>query len=310
MSDVDRNLAALAMSQHGVFTRAQARAAGLTSSAMSKRIARSDLIVVGATTLRLPGQGPTWYGNLTAGLLELGPEALVSGAAAAQLHGLDGFDDDEIEFLVPRSLRGRQTVGRVRSSEHITRVDATMVDGFRCTSATRTVVEILRTGTADEAARALDSASRKRLTAHSVVRRRLDDLGTRGRGGAAAFEQLGRSGTVESWLERRFIDVLQRAGMPLPVVQQRHELAGAGVARVDFEYPLWGIVVEVGGRRGYLSYEERQRQERRRNALQLTGRTIYFFTRDDVVDDEPYVLATLTEALGTEPTTHDRPNTA
>lgn len=82
------------------------------------------------------------------------------------------------------------------------------------------------------------------------------------------------------------------------------------VARVDFEYPLWGIVIEVGGRRGYLSLDERQRQEHRRNALQLAGRTIYFFTRDDVVHDEPYVLRTIARALGTQPTRDDRQDTA
>ena len=57
------------------------------------------------------------------------------------------------------------------------------------------------------------------------------------------------------------------------------------------------LVVEVGGRRGYFSADERQRQERRRNELQLRGKTVYFFTRHDVFDRPDYVLSTLHAAV-------------
>lgn len=208
MKDIDRVLADLAATQHGVLSRSQARAAGLSASALSRRVSRGDLIAVGPASLRLPGRALGWRGKLSAGLLDLGPGALVSGAAAAQLFGLDGFDGDRLGFLVPRELRNRTTSGRVTSSSDINRLDRVVVDGLPCTSPTRTVIELLRSGPIDEASLALDSACRKRLTAHSVVRRRLSELGTRGRAGVAAFDELTRAGSVESWLERRFVDVL------------------------------------------------------------------------------------------------------
>lgn len=307
MSEIDGHLSKLAEQQHGVFTRRQVRDAGLSPSAISKRVSRGDLIAVGSATLRLAGHVPSWRGLLTAGLLELGPTALVSGAAAAQLHELDGFDGDEVEFLVPRNLRGRKTVGRVRTTDEISRADRVIFDGLATTSPTRTVVEVLRNGESDPAGRALDSACRMRLTAHAVVRRRLDELGRPGRGGAALFDRLTRIGTVESWLERRFLALIARHGLPTPSLQQRYRLPDIGVARVDFEYSMWGLVIEVGGSRGYLSLDERKRQERRRNSLQLDGKTIYFFTRDDVVHDEAYVVRTIGAALNgadTERRTH------
>ena len=55
------------------------------------------------------------------------------------------------------------------------------------------------------------------------------------------------------------------------------------IARVDFDFSPLPIMVEVGGKRGYMSSSERQRQERRRNELQLLGKVIYFFTTEDVV---------------------------
>ena len=52
------------------------------------------------------------------------------------------------------------------------------------------------------------------------------------------------------------------------------------------------MVAEVGGRRGYLSADDRRRQEHRRNELQLIGKIVYFFTTEDVVETPAYVIAT------------------
>ena len=57
------------------------------------------------------------------------------------------------------------------------------------------------------------------------------------------------------------------------------------------------MIAEVGGRRGYMSADERRRQERRRNQLQLMGKVVYFFTTEDVVDAAGYVAATIGAAL-------------
>ena len=305
MKEVDRRVMALAEQQHGVVSRDQVRALGLSSSNLSYRLRQGQLIEFGTSTLRLPGTAPSWYGVLTAGLLDLGPDALITGRAAARLMGLDGFESESAEFLVPRSLRHRTTIGAVSSSSNIRAIDRARVDRFPITSATRTIIELLRTATAEDVGNALDSACRDRLTAIPVVRRRLEELGRPGRAGVAAFEELIRVGVVESWLERRFLEVIRDARLPEPLLQQRSRLEGVGIARVDFEYPLWGVVVEVGGQRGYLSLHERRRQERRRNALQLEGKTIYFFTRNDVVDDPTYVVRTIAAALDTTKVTRE-----
>jgi hypothetical protein len=307
VKEVDRRLGELARRQHGAFSRAQARAAGLSSSALYRRIARDQILVCGTAALHLPGTVLTWHGELQAGLLDLGPGARVSGRAAAQLLELDGFNGNWFEYLVPRSQRDRKANGLVHSTCSITALDCCTIDGLPCVSATRDVVELLAHASLREAGNALDSACRKHLTAQSVVRRRLEELGRQGRRGVAIFEQLMKAGAVESWLERRFLDVIRRAGLPVPMLQQRYELADVGIARVDFEYPLWSIVVEVGGQRGYLSLDERRRQERRRNALQLEGKTIYFFTREDVERDPGYVVRTLTAALTGGDCTRSRP---
>ena len=297
MKDADHRVAQLAQRQHGVFSRRQALAAGLSPSALSRRVASGRYVVAGPSSLRLTGPALTYRGELSAGLLDLGPLALITGHAAAHLLGLDGFQEGPLEFLVPRSDRHHQTLGMVRSTRDISTLDRVSIDGLASTSATRTVIELLAIGSVESIGDALDSAVRKRLTAHAVIQRRLDELGRRGRDGVAMFGEVVRAGLVESGLEREFVSLIGRAGLPTPVLQRRYELPGVGPVRTDFEFLTFPIVVEVGGRRGYFSAAERQQKQRRCNALQSAGKIVYFFTTDDIRQRPDEVIAVLWGAL-------------
>ena len=83
----------------------------------------------------------------------------------------------------------------------------------------------------------------------------------------------------------------------MPRRQRVYRRDGRHVARVDFDFEPWPVVAEVGGRRGYLSADDRRRQEHRRNELQLIGKIVYFFTTEDVVESPGYVISTLRAAL-------------
>lgn len=297
MNAAERALVTLAASQHGVFSRRQAIGAGLSPSGVSRRLRSGELVVAARRSLRFAAAPQSWRGSLMAGLLDLGDASLVSARSSAALLGLDGYDEGPVAFLVPRGQRDRRTVGEVTSSPDIARLDRVAVDGLRCTSATRTIIELLACASEREIANALDSATRLGLTTPTVVRRRLDELGTQGRTGVAAFERVMESAGVQSWLERRFLHLVDSAGIGRPHLQRTYRRDGVHVARVDFDFHPLPIVVEVGGRTGYMSIDERRRQEHRRNELQLLGRTIYFFSTEDVVGDPAYVLATIRIAL-------------
>jgi len=81
MNEPERRLAAFAAEQRQVFTRAQALAAGLSASGLSRRKASGQFVVVGPRTFTLGGVCLDWRGRLQAGLLDLGPGALVSAEA-------------------------------------------------------------------------------------------------------------------------------------------------------------------------------------------------------------------------------------
>ena len=53
------------------------------------------------------------------------------------------------------------------------------------------------------------------------------------------------------------------------------------------------VIVEVSGRLGHTSDRDRQKDARRRNALQQLGKTVLEFTTVDVMSAPDYVLNTL-----------------
>jgi hypothetical protein len=298
MKDADRLLAAVAANQHGVFSRAQAYARGLDRWAVSRRVRSGRWAPVGTHSFRFAGADVTWRMLLGAGLLDLGDGAVVSGRAAAALHGLDGATPGTLEFYVDRARRSRRTTGVVRSGPELASVDRCRVDGLACVTATAAVIQLAVDGTRPEVAAALDSAVRLGLTTPAAVQRRLAAVRAPGRPGLAVLDDVLADAGVQSWLERRFVRVVRAAGLPVPAVQRVYRRDGRHVARVDFDFAPLPVIVEVGGQKGYLTRGERQRQERRRTELQLLGKTVYFFAYEDVTADVPYVLRTLRAALG------------
>ena len=91
--------------------------------------------------------------------------------------------------------------------------------------------------------------------------------------------------------------MIRGTGLPEPALQRTYRDDAQHVARVDFDFAPLPVIVEVGGQRGYMSTEERRRQEHRRNAMQLLGKLIYFFTTEDVKNAPDYVLETLRACL-------------
>lgn len=297
MNGIDRDLAALAAAQRQVFTRRQTAEAGLSPSALWRRLASGQLVAYGPHTLHFAGVTLDFRGRLLAGLLDLGPQALVSGESAAALLGLDGYEEGPLQFLVPRRHKARSTVGEVTSSTAIGPFDKIVVDGLRCTSGTRTVIELIGRVGETRVGNAIDSATRQGRTTPSVVRRRLGELGRQGRAGVEMFDRVMESEGVQSWVERQFLRLVLAAGYGRPTLQRVYRRDGKHVARVDVDFEPAPVIVEIGGRRGYMSADERRRQEHRRNDVQLLGKVIYFFTTEDVVEDPGYVLAVLREAL-------------
>jgi very-short-patch-repair endonuclease len=170
-------------------------------------------------------------------------------------------------------------------------------DDVRVTNDTRVVVDLAQFGERPRRIEnAIDSGIRRRYTSVPTLQRRITQVAGHGRRGAPLLRELMLDAGGESALERRFLRVMRNGGLPRPRTQVTYEREAGRAMRVDFQFQN-GLVVEVSGRLGHTSDRDRQRDARRRNALQAQGVPFIEFTTADVIEDPPYVVATVTEQL-------------
>ena len=105
----------------------------------------------------------------------------------------------------------------VHTTTKIGAVDVLTVCGFRCASATRTILDLAAVRASPErVAAAVDSAIRLRLSAPMVLVERLGELRGKGRHGVRLLDRLLLDSGGESMLERRFLALIREAHCPGP----------------------------------------------------------------------------------------------
>ena len=293
----EQRLLALAARQHGCATLSQALGLGLTGPQIRHRVSTGRYERLGARVFRIAGSPATWEQELTAGLLDLGPTALVYGRSAAALFELEGFPRRPVEFVVARAHRGVSPRWKVHTSLQLPAIDRATVGPFPATSASRTIIDLARTASAGELERAIDSAVRDGLSSPRFLHRRLSALRGSGRAGVRLLDELLVDAGGHSDLERAFLRLVRQAGLPRPTCQRIFRRDGETLARVDFTFDPLPLIAEVSGRRGHSSDAERAKDARRRNELQHLGYIVLDFTDHQVRREPAYVLATLRRHL-------------
>ena len=283
-------IAHILTSQYGVVSVAQLKELELSRHTLGRWLREHRLEKCAPRVMRLAGTPITWEQQLMTGLLSLGRPAGISHRAAAQVHGFDRFTGGDVEFLVERGHRNSRLAAIVHSSEHVGRLDFVTVRGFRTTSATRTILDLANIEIEPDRLRAaIDSAVRLQLSAPEAIRRSLEDIRSRGRTGARMIDELLLDAGGHTMLEREFLSLLREAGLPRPRPQVVFRDGKRTIARVDFLYAEWKLVVEVSGRIGHSSPADRARDAQRRNELQALGLRVYEFTWEQVTRRSKWV---------------------
>ena len=174
-----------ASSQHGLITLDQLRDLEVSPHQLRSLVGSGWLRSMAPRVYGINGVPTTVDRRLTLGLLCLGPHAVVSHEAAARLHGFDRSLPDAVEFTVSRQHRHASRLLRVHSTATMPAIDRVTVGGDRCTSATRTIIDLARTRIPTvRLEAAIDSAVRSGATAPVVLAQRLASLRGPGRWGA------------------------------------------------------------------------------------------------------------------------------
>jgi hypothetical protein len=298
-----RNMFDLARRQHGLLTLDDLRDLGVPRGVRRGMVADGSLRRLSQRVYLAGGVQMEAPARLRAATLDTAAPA--SHAASAWLHGIPGF------VLPPRPdvLRlGRERahqsdLARVHTTTSLPRHDVTEVDGIPTISVARTLMTLAASGSqlsAERMRQAVDDAVRLRLATDPWLWWRLEQLRCRGRDGVAVLEAIlsaRAESATESWLERELLRVVDEAGLPLPICQERVAARGAFVARVDFLYPEVRIVIEVSGAIAHASAEQRASDASRRNRLLLQGYLVLEFTYEQVVRSPEMVVAAIRDAL-------------
>ena len=95
-----------------------------------------------------------------------------------------------------------------------------------------------------------------------------------------------------STLERRFLELLTKKGLPLPVTNRP-----AGGRRVDCRWPEHRLTVELDGYRFHNSRHSWEQDRRREREARARGDEFRRYTYSDVTEDSTFMLAELRSLL-------------
>lgn len=287
-----------ACEQRGLATRAQLAAAGMGRGPLQRALADGTLVRVRRTVYARQPLAP-WGEHLLSGgqvdarylqhaqaaLLALGPTAALTGRTAAILWGLDMLV--EPAGLELQLGRGHSHVDLVGVKGRRTSYDVEVVSGLRVLTLAATLQDVARTRPLTETVAIVDSALRHRL----LTPAQRSGGGRLSRAIALADP---RAGSV---LESALRVLLRRAGLPRPQTQRIVRSMGAFIARVDFCWPAWRLIVETDGRRWHDPADARDLDRRRANACAASGWRILRFIWAEVLHDPDYVVTTVRAAL-------------
>jgi len=258
----DETLARAAGRQHGVVRVPDLRAAGLDSSAASKRRARGVLhrqhpgvYSVGHAVLSREGR---WLAAVFAG----GIGAVLSHLSAAALWRLIRYVPATPDVLVPHGRRSVEGI-HFRQYRQLHPLDAMKYQGIPVTTVARTLVDVTDILEPDDLANVIhEAAYRKRFNLEATRRAMTRANGRKNlnRLEEAIQAHLNGSAGTRSRNEREFLRLCKAANIPKPLVNT-HVLG----IEVDCVWPDLKLVAEIDGP-GH-ARPRSQREDRAVNAL-------------------------------------------
>jgi hypothetical protein len=289
---LDVEVAALATRQHGVVARAQLVALGLGPRAIGHRISCGRLQPLHRGVYAVGHRAVSRHGRWLAAVLACGDGAVLSHRSAAALWGLRPAERSCVEVTVTRRLRGRRGI-EVRELP-LARDESATRDGVPVTSVPRTLMDLAAVVTRPQLSRAAEQAEALRL-ADSLT---LDALVARhtGRPGIRNLRAIAARGIeptlTRSELERRFLSIVETAGLPDPRPNAPLQIAG-GWIEVDCAWPAHRVVVELDGHAHHSTRAAFERDRARDRALQAAGWRVVRVTWRQLHEDAGAVMADL-----------------
>jgi very-short-patch-repair endonuclease len=275
----------LAARSHGVVTRSQLVRAGITLDEIRHRVRTGALLREHRGVYRVGHRAPSLEARYVAATLACGEGACLSGRAAAHLYGLlkGAAPPPEVTAPLKRRVAG-VTVRRARLDPH----DTTTYRAIPITTVPRTLTDLAAHLPLDALARALHEAGVKFKTTPAQVEAVLQRRP--GCPGAPNLRKIihGDAPITLSALEKRFLERLKHARLPLPSTNRR-----AGSHYVDCRWPTHRLTVELDSYRFHSSRHAWEQDRRRDREARARGDELRRYTYADVFEQPDPMLAEL-----------------
>lgn len=233
-----------------------------------------------------------------AAVLACGPGTVLSHRSAAALHDLRRSDRRGVDVTTP-SGNGRSRLGiDAHRASTLATEDWTTVNGIPTTSVARTLLDLAEVVDRRGLERAVDRAEQLRLLDTAAIEAVLARApGRRGarplRAILAGFDP--ERARTRSELERRFLRLCDRAGVPRPRVNYVVWIDGEAM-EVDFAWPDVRLAVETDGHATHGTRRAFEADRRRDQRLKRAGWDTLRFTWRQVLD-APHEAAAILVAV-------------
>jgi very-short-patch-repair endonuclease/predicted transcriptional regulator of viral defense system len=291
-SDADSLLWALARAQYWVLTHGQIREAGLSAEAIRHRVATGRLHRIHRGVYVVGRPQLTQLGYWMAAVLACGDGACLAGTSGAALWEIARQTGRIIEVTVRASSHRRHEGIRIRRRPSLPAEDVVTRHGIPVTSPVRTLLDLALALDRYGLEAAINEADKQDLIDPESLRVELADRA--GQPGVRVLRRVLDRHTfrlTDTELERRFLRIVRRAGLPLPETQVW--LGG----RVDFVWQDLGLVVETDGLRYHRTAISQTSDLRRDQGHAVAGRERLRFSHAQVRYEPAYVTEILTRVI-------------
>lgn len=284
----------------GIVTTQEALRLGMSRSTLMRRVKDGVFSRIRDGVYSLPGLATRYQIDLEAACRVLG--GVVSHESAARLHGFDNIPLDRPVVTVPHRRTHDFPDVIIHQSTDLTETQVAVIGGLPVTTPERTILDlasVLPDGRLDSL---IDQTLASRAVDLAVLHDLFDQLARRGKPGIARMRRLLEKRTdgyvaAESELEFRLLDLIERAGLPVPVRQFRAPWLGETNGRVDLAYPDSRLVIEGDSRRWHTLMNSFDADRRRDNAAQLAGWRVLRFTWLEITKEPSRVVTVIRTAL-------------
>jgi very-short-patch-repair endonuclease len=281
----------LALDQHGVISSDQLREIGYTPQAIHHRIRTGRLYPLHRGVYVVGRPHATDHGRWMAAVIACSAGAVLSHSSAAALWRMGpekrGLVELSLTSLSRRSRPGLQIHQRPALKDR----GITTEYGIPVTTPVQTLIDMSLRLDRSDIERMINEADKYNLAHPPGLRRALDER--KGEPGVARLRHILDRRTfrlTKEELERRFLPLARRAGLPVPLTGQF-----VNEFEVDFYWPDLGLVVETDGLRYHRTPAEQARDRLRDQAHTAAGLTQLRFTHEQVRYEPDYVRRILVQ---------------